>query len=228
MLLAAAAAATAQAPAAKPGPAAIDGWGRAIDLDAKVRSEVAEQVIAVMGSPDWVPVAFQLLEMHAEILPRLHAGAILDLQCGKRYRREHPESTADQYPVYVHTAEGQAWARACIAELLKDPSLDPAQADGAQAGIEAGYVLPQLLQGVRLKRQRLGLEGRPDLAFDVERKIPVLTRQAFENAGCLLREALKTVPLSRALTDLDLLVPPLEAVVKSGVCAIPKPKGKST
>lgn len=226
LILAAAGAAAAEtpAPAAKAAPEAIDAWGNTVSVDEKVREQLAISVTAKMGSPEWVPVAFRILELNGEILPRLYWSSGLDIQCGKRYRKEHPETTREQYMAFGRTAEGQGWQKACIADQLGDPKADPRLADGMIASMEIGFMLPNLLQAVQQKRIQEGTEGTPlELTPAMEEKIPAMSREAFKTANCLIRKALEEVPIGKAIAEPALLQAPVVAAAKAGLCNVPRP-----
>lgn len=225
LLVATAGAAAAQTPPApKPGPEALDAWGRTIDVDAKVREQLAAKVAAKMGSPDWVPVAFRVLDIHGGILPRMHWAAGLDLQCGKRYRREHPEVKAEQYSAFLASAAGQAWEKTCVTEQLADPNVDPRLVDGMIASIEVGFMLPQILQAIQQSRVKEGLTGTPPaISPTMEEKLPAVTEQAFAMSRCLLGKALEEMPIAKALAEPDLFQAAIVAAMKAGVCSAPKP-----
>ncbi len=223
--------AAAQAPAPAPAPAptktspeAIDAWGNTVDVAQKIHEQLGISVTAKMGSQDWVPVAMRMLELHGEILPRLYYSAGLDIECGKRYRQEHPKSTREQYQDFGATAVGQAWTKTCVAQLLADPQADPKLADGMIASIEVGFMLPNLLQAMQQRRKQLGQENtKPELTPEMEEKVPGMTKEAFAMSNCLIRKALEQVSLSQVVTDPSQLQPPIVAAVKAGLCNFPTP-----
>lgn len=216
-ILATAGMAAAQAP--KPGPEAIDAWGRTIDVDAKVREQLAAKVTAKMGSPEWVPVAFRVLEIQGGILPRMYWAAGLELECGKLYRRQQPEKTAEQYATFLASAEGQAFETKCVVAKLSEPAVDPRLADGMVASIEVGFMLPQILQTLQQRRVQEGLAGAPPaVPPGMENELPELVAGAFTKSSCLLKTALADLPIAKALAEPAKFQAAITAAMKSGPC----------
>lgn len=158
------------------------------------------------------------------MLGRLEGLGALDIECGVRYRREHPESTREQYAAYIATEAGEAWETACLADQLKGENVDPRKADGILASFEVAFVLPQLLDAVRQDRAQQGLPDLPEPTAAMAARLPAIASGTFDLAGCYFRVMLEKVPLDRAISDPASLQPAFEAALQSGRCS-PEPAG---
>lgn len=204
---------------AKPTTATIvDAWGDQIDLTREAQSDMLEVLADQMGSADWGPLAIRILEMEGTVLPRMAGATALDLECAKRYRREHPEAAKSEYGAFLETAAGIDWETACLVAQLSDPQVDPQIVDGAIATLQVTLLLPSLLQVVREGRVQQGLADVPELTPEMAEQLPAMVKDGFQRFGCILREALKKVSLLQIFASPESLEEPLQAAAESGVC----------